>query len=162
MAKTNPIRPTSDEARSLARDLIDRATFAALAVLDPQTGRPVATRIAVLGHSGGAITTLISDLSSHTRALRGDPRASLLVGEPGTKGDPLTYPRLSLSVTAEFVAKDAEDRVTLRNVWLHHRPKTKLYIDFADFNFVRFNVLSADLNGGFGKAFRLTPEDLSP
>jgi putative heme iron utilization protein len=61
---------------------------------------------------------------------------------------------------AAFVAADAPDRPALRAHWLKGHPKAALYIDFADFAFVRLTPESALLNGGFGRAFRLSPEDL--
>ena len=160
--KSDPIRPTDDGARGDARRLMAEAEFASIGVLSQETGAPMVTRIAVLLAADGTMTSLISDLSSHTRALRSDPRSSLLVGEPGPKGDPLTHPRRSLSTIAEFVDRNDPRHGELREAWLENRPKTKLYIDFADFNFVRFVVASADLNGGFGKAYELTAQDLSP
>lgn len=160
MPKIDPIQPTNDDARQTARDLLASATFAALGVLDPETAAPVVTRIALAVTGDGAITTLISDLSSHTVALRANPTASLLVGEPADKGDPLTHPRMSIAAQAEFIPRQIEDSRRIRDHWLEHRPKSKLYIDFADFHFVRFAPLSIALNGGFGKAYSLTPDDL--
>lgn len=160
MPKIDPIRPTDDDARQTARDLLATATYAALGVFDPETGAPVVTRIALARTDDGAITTLISDLSSHTVALRANPKASLLVGEPADKGDPLTHPRMSIAVRTEFIERHSDDGIRTREHWLKHRPKSKLYIDFADFHFVRFAPLSIALNGGFGKAYTLTPDDL--
>lgn len=156
----NPIRPTDDEARALARGLIDGARFAALAVLAPGTGFPAVTRVGIGMDADGNPVTLISTLAAHTRALSADPRASLLVGEPGTKGDPLTHPRLSLTVRADFVPRGGPDHAGLREAWLRDHPKAKLYVDFPDFSFVRFDMLGGALNGGFGRAFDLTPDDL--
>lgn len=153
MAK-DPIRPTDDEARDLAKRLINEAQFGALAVL--QDGQPAVTRVAVATDEDGMPLTLVSDLSSHTKALRADPRCSLLLGEPGEKGDPLTHPRITLQAKAVFV--DKSDNLVAR--YLSLQPKAKLYIGFADFHFARLNVAEAHLNGGFGKAYRLTPEDL--
>lgn len=160
LAETSPIRPTDDEARTLGRRLLSEARFAALGVLNPETGHPDVTRIAMATDGTGAPLTLVSELSAHTRALRANPAASILVGEPGPKGDPLTHPRLSLSCAARFVEHAEPEYGHLRGPWLDRTPKAKLYIDFADFSFVRFTVLSAALNGGFGKAFVLTAEDL--
>ncbi|AMY67565.1 HugZ family protein [Frigidibacter mobilis] len=160
MEDPSPIRPTDDEARALARSLIHAARFAALAVLTPGTGAPAVTRIALGLDAAGLPLTLISSLSAHTRALHADPRAGILVGEPGPKGDPLTHPRLSLDTTASFVDRAGPDHAALRTLWLASHPKARLYIDFADFCFVRFTPLGAALNGGFGKAFLLTPQDL--
>lgn len=155
MAESGPIRPTDHEARALARDLIDKARFAALGVLDPQTGHPMVSRVAVAG-----FVTLISELSHHTQALKADPRCSLLIGEPGAKGNPLTHPRITLQGEASFVQVGSEAHIALRTHWLSVHPKAKLYIDFGDFGFVRFQTTRALLNGGFGKAFVLTPDDL--
>jgi heme iron utilization protein len=162
MEKASPIRPTDDEARHLARHLLAEAYHGALGVIDPDTGAPAVTRIAIALDPCGAPLTLISDLSSHTRALRADPRASLLVGEPGERGDPLTHPRITLAVEAAFVGRGTSDHAALRSHWVTLRPKSKLYVDFADFSFVRLRPASAALNGGFGKAFVLTPGDLHP
>ncbi|TNE66066.1 MAG: pyridoxamine 5-phosphate oxidase [Rhodobacteraceae bacterium] len=159
--KPSPIRPTDAEARTMAQDLIRSARIAALAVLDPDSGAPHVTRIAFgLGGNNGWLT-LVSDLSAHTKALRAAPRAGLLLGEAPTKGDPLAFPRLSVAVETRFVPHGTEEHAAHRAAWLTHHPKAQLYMDFADFTFVSFMPLSADLNGGFGKAYRLTPDDLS-
>ncbi|MEO0774052.1 MAG: pyridoxamine 5'-phosphate oxidase family protein [Pseudomonadota bacterium] len=158
--KIDPIRPTDDDARALARGLLSDARFGAIAVTDPDTQSPSVTRIAIGATPAGAPVTLISDLSSHTAALRANPRCSLLLGEPGPKGDPLTHPRITLDCTAKFLLKGDDGYDAMRDHYLTTHPKSKLYIDFLDFNFVVFDVLDARLNGGFGKAFRLTPADL--
>ena len=116
--RRDPINPTDDAARALARDLVAGARFAALGVLDPETGAPVVSRVALALDEGGCPVTLISDLAAHARALAADPRAGLLVGEPGPKGDPLTHPRMSVFVRAEPVARDGTDHATLRELWL--------------------------------------------
>lgn len=154
--KTDPIRPTDDAARALAAGLMEQARTGALGVIDPQTGSPMVTRIASC-LLNGAMHILVSDLSAHTAALRADPRVSLLLGEAGPKGDPLTHPRLTLQCHAA-----PADKAALRDLWLARYPKAKLYIDFADFNFFRLQMQAGFLNGGFGQAFRLTPADLSP
>lgn len=160
MPENSPIRPTDDEARALARDLIDNARFGALGVIDPGTGAPAVTRVAVGTDTGRRPVLLVSDLSAHTRALMAKADCSLLVGEPGVRGDPLTHPRLTLQARARFVRKGAEGYEALRARWLEDHRKSALYIDFADFSFVVLDVGSAHLNGGFGRAFVLGPEDL--
>lgn len=151
---TSPIRPTTDEARALARRLLAEARHGALGVLDPGTGGPVVSRVAVGLHAGEPLI-LVSALAAHAVALRADPRCSLLLGEPG-RGDPLAHPRLTLQARAEAVGKAA-----LRAGWLAQHPKSALYFDFADFALLRLRVGEAHLNGGFGRAFRLGPEDLA-
>ena len=156
---TDPIRPTDDEARSLARALMSGARFCALATLDT-TGAPQTARVALSNDPESGPVSLVSTLSQHTQALLADPRASLLVGEPGEKGDPLTHPRVTLQASAAPVRRTDPDFAGLRARWLETHPKSKLYIDFGDFLFLRFKVDAAFLNGGFGKAFTLTPSDL--
>ncbi|WP_224816013.1 HugZ family protein [Hasllibacter sp. MH4015] len=150
-----PIRPTDDEARALARSLITEARFAALGVLDPETGHPSVTRIAIVPGADHAPLTLISTLSSHSTALDANPACSVLIGEPGDKGDPLTHPRLTLQAIAE-----GADKAALRAHYLSLYPKARLYYDFGDFRLMRFAPQSALLNGGFGKAFRLSTADI--
>jgi putative heme iron utilization protein len=151
----DPIRPTDDEARALARALITEARFGALGVTDPETGSPMVTRIAVVPGPDGVPLTLISSLSSHTVALDANPACSLLLGEPGPRGDPLTHPRLTLQAVAEM-----QDKSALKAHYLGLYPKAQLYYDFGDFRLVRLSPVAAFLNGGFGKAYRLTPDDL--
>ncbi len=157
---SDPIRETDAAARGIARDLMRGARTAALGVIDPGTGAPFVSRVAFRLGPGGEALTLVSDLSIHAGALRADPRASLLIGEPGSKGDPLTHPRLTLRVTARFVAPDAPDGTGIRSAWLRDHPKAALYVDFADFHFVRFEIADGHLNAGFGKAYALATNDL--
>ena len=160
--RPDPIRPADDAARALARDILAGARHGALGVLDPASGAPQVTRIALARGPDGLPLTLISALSGHTAGLRADPRCSLLLGEPGPRGDPLTHPRLTLNCVAGFVARDSADHAALRALYLSQNPKAGLYIDFGDFTLVRLPVTDAFLNGGFGKAWRLTAADLAP
>jgi len=162
MTKTSsPLRPTDDEAREIARDLIRNVRFAALAVLHPETNLPHVTRIAIGTDQSGIPASLISDLSFHTSALRQNPNCSVLLGEPETKGDPLVHPRITLQCKAGFLPRNTPAHTQMRNHYLLTHPKAKLYIDFTDFNFVLFNIQSASLNGGFGKAYALSKQDCS-
>lgn len=158
---TNPIRPTDDDARQMARDLMRDARFCAIATLD-ETGAPITARIAFGLDTQGTPISLISMLSNHTRALLRDARCSLLVGEPGDKGDPLTHPRLTLQAEASIVDRTDPGFDDLQKGWLISHPKSKLYIGFGDFLFARFVPSHGFLNGGFGKAYELTPKDLTP
>lgn len=158
---TNPIRPTDDEARALAQSLMTQARFAALATLD-SSGSPLVTRVAFGLCAAGQPISLMSSLAQHSQNLAANPACSLLVGEPGPKGDPLTHPRLSLVGTAQFIDNQSPEHQEMATHYLRSHPKSKLYIGFTDFSFVRFSVRLGNLNGGFGKAFTLTPDDLSP
>lgn len=158
--KPAPIRPTDDQARTLARSLMETARFAALASLD-DSGAPLVTRIAFGLCPAGQPISLISGLAQHAQNLSANPACSLMIGEPGPKGDPLTHPRLSLVGKARFIDNQSTHHKEMAAHYLRSHPKSKLYITFADFSFVRFDVTLGNLNGGFGKAFTLTPKDLA-
>ncbi|WP_425039642.1 HugZ family protein [Primorskyibacter sp. S187A] len=157
---TNPLREMDDEARGLIADLLTRTRHGALAVTDPEDNLPNISRIALARAPDGAPLSLISDLSQHATALKANPNAAILLGEPGSKGDPLTHPRLSLRVTARFIRHGSDDHAPLARHYLSQYPKAKLYIGFGDFALVHFTVRDGLLNGGFGKAYPVTSEDI--
>lgn len=155
----SPIRPTDDPARDIARSLLRDARFAALAVITPD-GAPLVTRVAFGLSALGQPLTLISGLAAHTRALQANPACSVLIGEPGDKGDPLTHPRLTLQGTAHFLLHQADGFDEMATHYLRDHPKSKLYIGLTDFSFAMFTISQGHLNAGFGKAFTLTPDDM--
>lgn len=156
MTRRDPINETDAAARALARQLLVQADFGALATADPEGGpAPLVARVAVTG-TGDAALILVSDLALHSKALHADPNCSILLGEPGSKGDPLTHPRMTIVARAEHADKQAA-----RALWLGRHPKAQLYYDFSDFRLLRLVPRVIHLNGGFGKAYRLTPEDLA-
>ena len=140
--------------------MLRAASHAALSWLDP-AGAPGISRIAFGLDDAGAPVTLISDLTQHAPALRAQPLCALMMGEVGARGDPLTHPRLMIRARARFIAQGDPDRPDLRAKWLADHPKSKLYVDFADFSFVRFDIVSALLNAGFGRAHPLGAADLA-
>lgn len=157
--KIDPIRPTDDEAIALARRLIQTAAIGALGTLDPATGAPQVTRVAIATDLDCTPILLISDLSNHTVALKNDPRCSLLVGEIG-KGDPLAHPRITLSCKATRVERDSDVWKRVSSRYLDRNPKAKLYAGFGDFSYYRLAILAGALNGGFGKAYNLASSDI--
>lgn len=160
-SRPDPVHVADDAARQMARGLIAEARFAALAVTDANDGLPGISRVAFGCLPSGGLVSLISALAPHFAALQAHPDCALMIGEVGAKGDPLTHPRLMIRARASFVAVDDPARAALRAEWLVLHPKAKLYVDFADFAFVRFTPVSALLNGGFARAFRLTAGDIA-
>lgn len=149
----DPVQDADAEARATARRLLSEARHAALATT-ADDGTPSVSRIAVL-RIGPDLLTLVSGLSEHTRQLAARPACALLIGEPGPKGDPLVHPRLMLR--AEAVP---DDKAARRDAWLAAQPKAKLYYDLADFRVLRLSARPSLLNGGFGRAHRLSPQDM--
>lgn len=158
--KINPIRETTDEARAQARALLENAKFASLGVVEPESGYPQVSRIAIAMEEDGSPIFLASDLSGHSKALKKDKRASIMCGEPPNKGDPLAFPRVTVLGEIEKITRNQEAFSSMRTFWLKKHPKSELYIDFGDFAFYRMKVERVALNGGFGKAFEMRGADL--
>jgi heme iron utilization protein len=153
------IRPTDADAIRLGKTLIRSARYGAIAVLEPETGTPLASRVGVATDIDGSPLILISMLAAHTRALVADPRCSLLLGEPG-KGDPLAHPRITLVCRAMRLERGTPQQAHAERRYLNRNPKAQLYVGLGDFSFFRLEIERGSLNGGFGKAYNLTAADL--
>ncbi|TGQ92164.1 HugZ family protein [Mesorhizobium sp. M8A.F.Ca.ET.208.01.1.1] len=157
--KKDVVRETDAEAIRLAKTLLRGARFGALAVLEPRTGAPLASRAGVATDIDGAPLILVSMLAAHTSALLADPRCSLLLGEPG-KGDPLAHPRLTLVCQASRLERGSQAHARAERRYLNRNPKASLYAGLGDFSIFRLEPQRASLNGGFGKAYLLERADL--
>ena len=158
MSTNHTIRTTDDDARMLARNLVRASPFASLASLGKDSF-PLATLTSVATDVDGTPVVLVSQLSGHTGNLMANPRCSLLFARTG-KGDPLAHPRISVMAEAAVVDRGSDEGQRIRRRFLARQPKAALYVDFPDFLFLRMEIRSASLNGGFGKAYELTPADL--
>lgn len=155
--RPDPIRPTSDEARALARGLLAQMRHAALGTIEPETGIPLVTRIAVQADPDGTPVALLSGLAAHSAALARDPRAGLLIAaEDPRPAEPMAAARLSLLTRARPAPPDPGRR----DRWLAQDPRARAYLDLPDFRFWRLEPVSGLLNAGFGRAFRLMPSDM--
>ncbi len=91
---------------------------------------------------------LISTMAMHTQNLRADPRASLLVTQPGASGDPLGASRVTLLGN---VATLPEPEVAeARKLYLARYENSKDWVDYEDFSFYRMDVVDVYYVGGFG------------
>ncbi len=152
------LRETDDEARRLAVSLMREAASAALATAGAQ-GAPFCSLTGVATDMDGAPVLLVSGLSAHTANLARDPRCSLLFARTG-KGDPLAHPRLTVVGAVRALDRGAPEGRRVRARFLRRQPKAALYADFPDFTFLKLEIASASLNGGFGKAYEPGPADL--
>lgn len=157
--KKDGVLETTPDAVTLGKTLLRASRYGAIAVLDPHTGAPLASRVGVATDIDGTPLILISMLAAHTPALLADPRCSLLLGQAG-KGDPLAHPRISLACRAERLERDTPAHARVQRRYLNRNPKAQLYVGLGDFSFFRLDVQGASLNGGFGRAYNLTTADL--
>ena len=147
------------DARAIAKALLRTTRAGALATIDRNTGHPFASLVNVATDVDGSPLILVSRLSTHTANLENDGRASLLFASVG-RGDPLAYPRLTvLGTFTPIDAPGSAGRPSPPTVPGRH-PKSELYAGFADFSFWRLEIISAHLNGGFGRAADLKASDV--
>jgi len=91
---------------------------------------------------------LISTMAMHTQNLKADPRASLLVTQPGTGDDPLGASRVTL--VGNVLPIPSPEVPEARKLYLERHANSKYWIDFEDFSFYRLNVVDVYYVGGFG------------
>lgn len=110
-------------------------------------GRPYASLTTLAFDHDLSPILLLSGLADHTRNLRADPRAALLLDGTDGCANPQTGPRVTLVGTAR---EDAAPRLRAR--FLARHPAAALYAGFADFAVWRIELERAHFVGGFGRA----------
>ena len=91
---------------------------------------------------------LISTMAMHTQNLQADPRASLLVTQADTSGDPLGASRVTLVGNVLAIAEP--EVAEARKLYLARYDNSKYWVDFEDFSFYRLDVVDVYYVGGFG------------
>ncbi len=120
-------------------------------------GQPFASLVTPACSPDLSLLLFLSDLSEHTRHLRGDPRCSMLVCGPAAEANPQTAPRVTITGLAEAI-----DDKALKARFLAVHPYATLYAGFADFRVWRIRPMAALFVGGFARAVRLRSADLTP
>jgi putative heme iron utilization protein len=91
---------------------------------------------------------LISTMAMHTQNLHQDARASLLVTQPDSSGDPLGASRVTL--LGNVAAVEQAEVTEVRKLYLARHANSKYWVDFKDFSFYRMEVVDVYFVGGFG------------
>jgi heme iron utilization protein len=87
----------------------------------------------------------ISSMAMHTQNLHQDPRASLLITQPDTAGDPLGAARVTLiGAIAEARAEE------VRDLYLSRYENARYWQNYTDFAYHRLDVSNVYFIGGFG------------
>jgi putative heme iron utilization protein len=87
----------------------------------------------------------ISTMAMHTQNLHQDARASLLITQPETEGDPLGAARVTLIGTAAEVPA-----AEVRDLYLSRYENAKYWQEYTDFAYQRLEVTGVYFIGGFG------------
>lgn len=137
--------PTPSHAER-ARTLVSALRTGTLSTLarEPE-GHPYGSFVTFGLDDRGHPLFLFSDMAEHTRNLRRDPRASLLVAEGGD-GNPLALGRVTLVGVCELADDEAA-----RTAFLERHPDAAGYADFGDFHFWRLRTDAVRYIGGFGR-----------
>jgi putative heme iron utilization protein len=148
----DPSLPTpshAEHARTLAAS-VGTGTLGTLA-LEPK-GYPY-TSLVTFGLDAASPVFILSELAEHTKNLRGDARASLLVAESGAT-DPLAHGRVTLIGRCQTTI-DERSKAAL----LERHPSAAGYASFRDFAFWKMEVESLRYIGGFGRMSWCSAED---
>ena len=129
------------------RGLLEQERHGVLATLSVRrAGWPFASAVPYAIAESGEPLFLLSELAEHTRNLRGDPRASLLVQDSHAAADPQAGARVTLLGTAE-----PDDSQATRQTYVARHPRAREYLELGDFKVWRLNVAEARYVGGFGE-----------
>lgn len=136
---------TAPDDAERSRTLLAAARTGMLATLG-EGGYPFGSVVAPAVDEQGRPLLLLSDLAVHSHNLKGDPRASLMVTEPGT-GDPLDLARVTVIGPVTEVAEPERDAAVAAYQAVH---PGGLGTDHG-FRIYRLDVQSVRFVGGFAR-----------
>jgi heme iron utilization protein len=132
-----------------ARTLMYLGRLGSLSTLSrKQPGFPFGSVMPYALDARGRPIFLISSMAMHTQNLQADSRASLLVTQPDTSGDPLGASRVT--VMGNVLPIPQPEIAEARKLYLERYANSKYWVDFEDFSFYRMDVLDVYYVGGFG------------
>jgi putative heme iron utilization protein len=147
-ASDQPIAPEPSFAER-ARTLMYLGRVGSLSTLSrKQPGFPFGSVMPYGLDDYGRPIFLISTMATHTQNLQADPRASLLVTQDDTGGDPLGASRTTL--VGNVLPAPQSEVAEARELYLARYANSKYWVDFDDFSFYRMDVLDVYYVGGFG------------
>ncbi len=129
-----------------ARALLAAVKSATLSVFDVETGFPSGSLVAHAVDGQGKPILFISALARHSKALRADNRASLLVQSPEAQNS-LSGLRASFQGRFQPVPRSDE----LESLWAKTHPDSGIYLGLADFDFWRMQPELIHVVAGFGR-----------
>jgi putative heme iron utilization protein len=131
------------------RALLEAERHAVLATLSAhRAGWPFASVTPYALTPEGEPLLLLSDLAEHTRNVRSDARASLLIQDSASLEDPQAGARVTLIGQVEPVPAEAEP--TARERYVGRHPQAVEYLAMADFHLFMLRVAEARFISGFG------------
>src|SRR5438445_9155413 len=147
-ASDQPLVPEPTFAER-ARTLVYLGRMGSLSTLSrKQPGFPFGSVMPYGLDDHGRPIFLISTMAMHTQNLQADPRASLLVTQPGPTDDPLGSSRVTLM--GNVLSIPELELAEARKLYLARYTNSKYWVDFEDFSFYRTEVVDVYYVAGFG------------
>lgn len=140
-----------------AQEVADQATEAVLGTLDKE-GYPYTSVVEVMFDGDENFWLLLSKLATHTRNIRRDVRASLLIRDASETQDE-TLATTRASYLGRIIEMDHR-REEVRDDYLTIHPHAKDFIKFSDFRFFRFRIERVRLIAGFGRMGWVDVDDM--
>lgn len=141
-----------------ARTLVHVGRTGMLATLSRKhPGHPFGSVMPYALDARGCPIFLISTMAMHTQNLQSDHRASLLVSDSRSGGDPLASGRVTLMGNA-LPVPEAEG-AGARSAYLSRHEHAAYWVDFEDFGFYRLELLDVYFVGGFAAMDWVSAED---
>src|SRR5207302_7236570 len=132
-----------------ARTLVYLGRLGSLSTLSrKQPGFPFGSVMPYGVDDRGRPIFLISTMAMHTQNLQADPRASLLVTQQDTEGEPLGASRVT--VVGNVLPVPNAELAEARKLYLERHANSRYWVDFEDFSFYRMDVIDVYYVGGFG------------
>ena len=140
-----------------ARTLLERESMGMLSSHSAKhPGWPFGSVMPYALTGDGAPIFLISGMAMHTQNVLADPRASLLVMQSGSEGDPLGLARATLLGPVHNIDNVSD---ALRSKYLERHPNARHWIGYSDFAFYRLRIEHIYFVGGFGAMGWVAAED---
>jgi heme iron utilization protein len=133
--------------RQRSLQLAEEAGEAVLGTLDGE-GYPYTSLVEIDYDGAGNFWMLLSNLAAHTKNIRRDVRASLLIRDGASQQDTLATTRASY-LGRVIAAEHQRDEIAKSYVARH--PQAADFLKFSDFRFYRFRVERVRMVAGFGR-----------
>lgn len=142
------------QEQQLMVDLIRSRRWAALATQGPDGPEVSWVAYAPEADFSGFLLHL-STLSSHTRNLLANPRASLAISEPEQDGDPQTLARVMLQGEVAIIPKNSAAYQEAARCYQERLPDAAARFEFGDFLLLRLTPARIRFVSGFARAYTL-------
>lgn len=141
-----------------ARALLQSRTFGVLCTVSVRApGYPFGSIVNFALDVAGRPIFVLSGLAVHTRNLKEDPKASLVVYGEGAESDVLETARMTVMGEVHPVPETELDAA--RTLFFARHPDAEQYMQFADFAVYRMEVVNVYYVGGFGTMGWVTASD---